>query len=50
MSRAIEIGFCNKENNVYILLTWVDGHSLNNVLGELAEHEQYKIGLQAGKY
>ena len=49
MSKAIEIGFCNNKNNVYILLTWVDGISLNTVLSGFAENEQYKFGLQSGR-
>ncbi|WP_244834104.1 hypothetical protein [Clostridium sp. BJN0001] len=31
MSKAIEIGFCNNRNNVYILLTWVDENSINRI-------------------
>lgn len=48
MSQAIEIGFCNKKNNVYILLTWIEGNSLNNVISDFTENEQYKLGLEAG--
>lgn len=49
MSKAIEIGFCNNKNNVYMLLTWVEGNSLNNVLSDFSENEQYKLGLDAGR-
>lgn len=49
MSKAIEIGFCNNKNNVYMILTWVDGNSLNEVLSDFNENEQYKLGLEAGR-
>lgn len=49
MSKAIEIGFCNNNNNVYILLTWVDGYPLNNVISDFTENQQYKLGLESGK-
>lgn len=49
MSQAIEIGFCNKNNNVYIILTWVEGHSLNKVIGNLNNKDQYRLGVEAGK-
>ncbi|MGL5415962.1 MAG: aminoglycoside phosphotransferase family protein [Clostridium sp.] len=49
MSKAIEIGFCNKGNNVYMILTWIDGNSLNEVLNNFTEIEQYRLGVEAGK-
>ncbi|WP_297637339.1 phosphotransferase [uncultured Clostridium sp.] len=49
MSKAIEMGFCNNGNSVYMLLTWVDGNSLNEVLSDFTESEQYKLGIEAGK-
>lgn len=49
MSKAIEIGFCNDKSNVYILLTWVEGKSLDIVIRDLPENKQYELGLQAGK-
>ncbi len=48
MSKAIEIGFCNDNNNIYLLLTWVAGDSLDIVIGDLPKNEQYELGLQAG--
>lgn len=48
MSKAIEMDFCNNRKNVYIILTWVEGESLNNVISYLTENEQYKLGLEAG--
>ncbi|GKX66392.1 aminoglycoside phosphotransferase family protein [Inconstantimicrobium mannanitabidum] len=49
MSQAIQFGFCNNKNNVYILLTWVEGDCLKTVLSGYTESEQYKLGLQAGR-
>lgn len=49
MSQAIEIGICNNENNIYMLLTWVEGSSLNDVLSNFTVQEQYALGLQSGK-
>ncbi|MDK2562306.1 phosphotransferase [Romboutsia sedimentorum] len=49
MSQAIEIGICNNENNIYMLLTWVEGSSLNDVLRNFTVQEQYALGLQSGK-
>lgn len=49
MSRAIELGICNNEQNVYMLLTWIDGNSLDAMIGDLTENEQYELGLKAGK-
>lgn len=49
MSKAIEIGICNKSKNVYMLLTWVDGQSMEKVLSSLMQEEQYNLGLEAGR-
>lgn len=49
MSQAIEIGICNNENNTYMLLTWVEGSSLNDVISNFTDQEKYALGLQAGK-
>ena len=48
MSQAIDFGFCNNNQNVYMLLTWVEGKALEKVLQDLTEEEQYRLGLQAG--
>ena len=48
MSQGIDFGFCNNNQNVYMLLTWVEGESLEKVLQDLTEEEQYRLGLQAG--
>lgn len=49
MSKAIEFGVCNNNHNVYMLLGWVEGCSLEYKIGSLSIMEQYCLGLQAGK-
>lgn len=48
MSMPIEFGICNEGKNVYMLLSWVEGRDLEEVLPELSEQNQYKLGRQAG--
>jgi len=48
MSQAIKFGRCNNNENVYILLTWVEGTSLDSSLSLLTEKVQYELGVQAG--
>ena len=48
MSMPIELGICNEGKNVYMLLSWVEGRDLEEVLPELSEWDQYKLGRQAG--
>lgn len=49
MSKAIEIGTCNNDKNVYMLLSWVDGQPMDKIIDKLSEEEQYKLGIRAGK-
>lgn len=49
MSKAIEIGVCNNNKNVYILLSWVEGESMREIISTLPKDEQYKLGIEAGK-
>lgn len=49
MSRAIDIGLCNNGENVYMLLSWLQGESMENILGSLSKKEQYDLGVKAGK-
>ena len=49
MSRAIDFGTCNHNKNAYMLLSWVDGISLESVIQDLSIEEQYKLGIMAGK-
>ena len=44
----IEFGTCNEDKNVYMLLSWIEGRDLEEVLPERSEQEQYKLGRQAG--
>ncbi|MGG7098569.1 aminoglycoside phosphotransferase family protein [Clostridium sardiniense] len=48
MSKAISFGICNNKQNVYMLLTWVEGKSLITALPKLSEKAQYILGLEAG--
>lgn len=48
MSLPIEFGVCNERKNVYMLLTWIEGRDLEEVLPELSENEQYMLGREAG--
>ena len=48
MSMPLEFGICNESKNVYMLLSWVEGRDLEEVLPKLSEQEQYKLGRQAG--
>ena len=48
MSQLVDFGICNGGKNVYILLTWVEGRDLEEVLPNLSETEQYLLGREAG--
>lgn len=48
MSKALSFGTCNNNQNIYMLLSWVNGESLGTALPKLSEKEQYKLGLEAG--
>lgn len=49
MSQPIDFGVCNNGENVYMLLTWVEGKDLEEVLSDLTVAEQYQLGREAGK-
>lgn len=49
MSAPMDFGVCHQNQNVYMLLEWIDGESLEDVLPGLSEEEQYRIGRKAGK-
>ncbi len=49
MSTPISFGICNNNQSVYMLLAWVEGEDLEEVLPKLSEQEQYFLGRQAGK-
>lgn len=48
MSMPIEFGICNGEKSVYMLLSWIVGNDLEEVLPKLSKQEQYMLGRQAG--
>lgn len=49
MSQAMEIGLCSGGAHTYMLLSWVQGQSLEAALPTLPENHQYQLGLQAGR-
>lgn len=49
MSMPIEFGTCDNNRQVYMILTWIEGCDLEEILPELTEKEQYLLGREAGK-
>lgn len=49
MSMPLEFGICNEGKNVYMLLSWIEGKDLEEILPSLSEKEQYLLGREAGK-
>lgn len=49
MSKAMEFGYFNDHRNIYMLLSWVDGCSLEEKMHSLPLIEQYNLGLSAGR-
>lgn len=49
MSQPISFGSCNGGQNVYMLLSWVEGEDLKLALPRLGPREQYRLGRQAGE-
>lgn len=49
MSEPIDFGVCNDNQNVYMLLTWLTGKDLEEVLPTLSEKRQYELGQEAGR-
>lgn len=48
MSMPLEFGVCDGGREAYMLLTWVDGEDLEDVLPGLSGAEQYRLGRMAG--
>lgn len=48
MSNPIAFGTCSDDQMVYMLLTWVEGKSLEEALPKLDEEVQYALGREAG--
>ncbi len=49
MSSPLGFGICNSGNSVYMILTWIDGNDLSDVLKLVTEDEQYQLGIESGK-
>ncbi len=49
MSMPIAFGRCNDGQDTYMLLSWVEGKDLEEVLPGLSEEDQYRLGRQAGE-
>lgn len=49
LSAPLEFGICEDGKSVYMLLNWVEGRDLEEVLPELTEGEQYALGREAGE-
>ncbi|MGL5717228.1 MAG: aminoglycoside phosphotransferase family protein [Paraclostridium sp.] len=49
LSKAMDIGLCNNGKNIYMLLSWVEGDSMEVIIEKLSEKEQYILGVKAGK-
>ncbi len=48
MSEPVCFGVCNKKQNVFMILSWIDGQDLEDVLPNLSIQEQYNLGYTAG--
>ena len=48
MSAPLAFGVCEEGKSVYMLLDWVEGRDLEEVLPELSAEEQYLLGREAG--
>lgn len=47
--RPLDFGLCNGGESVYMLLSWVEGEELEEVLGALPPERQRELGLEAGR-
>jgi aminoglycoside phosphotransferase (APT) family kinase protein len=47
--KPIEFGLCNGGKNVYMLLTWIDGEAVEDVVSNLDESLQYQLGYSSGR-
>ena len=48
MSLPVEFGVCNEGKNVYMLLSWIEGSDMEEILSDLSEKDQYRLGREAG--
>lgn len=49
MSLPVDFGLCNRGENIWMLLTWLEGSDAPESLLTFHEKQQYALGLQAGK-
>lgn len=49
MSEAVDFGVCNGGKSTYMLLSWVDGKSLDECISSFPIMEQYELGIKAGR-
>lgn len=49
MSRVIDLGVCSHGRSIYMLLTWVEGCSLQDCLRSFTQTKQYELGVEAGR-
>lgn len=48
MPEPISFGVCNRDQNIYILLSWIEGEDLEFALPKLKKDVQYVLGREAG--
>jgi len=48
MSKPIDFGKCYNNKYVYLLLSWIEGTSVNEIINLLSEKEQFNLGIKAG--
>lgn len=49
MPKPIEFGLCNSGKSVYMILTWIEGVAVEDVISKLEEDLQYILGYSAGE-
>jgi serine/threonine-protein kinase len=49
MSEPLDFGMCESGGSVYILLSWCEGRSADEVLTSLPVHDQYMLGIKSGE-
>lgn len=49
MPQPLDCGLCNDGQNVYLLLTWLEGVDAETILPTLTDEEQYQFGYIAGQ-
>lgn len=48
MPKPVEFGLCNQGKHVYMLLTWIDGVAVEDVIRKLDDNLQYNLGYLSG--